>query len=102
MKKGPKRININYKENVWRELDKILAIGIIVPVEESKWISSIAVQDKKNRGSHICVDLHNLNDGSGHDLLPTPFTDKILKNIRGREVYSFIEQFLGYHQVKIV
>ena len=60
------------------------------------------LQSKTNRGSHICVDLHNLNDGSGHDLLPTPFTDKILENIRAREVYSFVERFLGYHQVKIV
>lgn len=36
-----------------------------------------------------------------HDPFPTPFIDEILENMRGREVYSFIDGFFGYHQVKI-
>jgi hypothetical protein len=35
---------------------------IIEPVEESEWISLMVVQDKKQGGIWICVDLRKLND----------------------------------------
>ena len=35
IKKMTYSLNLKYKENVWQELDKILAIGKNVPMEES-------------------------------------------------------------------
>ena len=49
----------------------------------------------------ICVDLRKLNDASLHDLFSTPFTDEVLDNVGGQEVYSFTDGFLGYHQIRI-
>lgn len=37
-----------------------------------------------------------------HDTFPTPFIDEILENVGGTKVYSFMDGFLGYHQVKII
>lgn len=82
-------------------LDKMLAAGIIIPVEESKWISPMVVQDKKTGGIRVCVDLRNFNDACRHDPFPTPFTDEVLENVGGNEAYSFADGFSGYHQVKI-
>jgi hypothetical protein len=80
----------------------MLEAGIIEPVEESEWISSMVVQDKKHRrGIRICVDLRKLNDAYLHDPFPTPFTDEVLKNVGGQEAYSFIDGFSRYHQIKI-
>ena len=79
----------------------MLIIEIIVPVEESEWISPMVVQDKKIDGIKIYVDLRNLNDTCIHDLFPTPFTDEVLENVGGKEAYSFPDGFSGYHQVKI-
>lgn len=62
----------------------------------------MVVQDKKTSGIRICVNLKNLNDACVHDPFPTPFTDEVLKNVGGREAYSFTNGFSGYHQVKIV
>ena len=77
----------------------MLAAGIIEPVEESEWVSPMVVQDKKNKGEiKICVDLRKLNDASIHDPFPIPFTDEVLDNVGGHEVYSFIDGFSGYHQ----
>ena len=102
VKQCPYRLNPKYKENVWKELDKMLAIGIIEPVEESEWVSPMVVQDKKNNGEiRIYVDLIKLNDASIHDPFPTPFIDEVLDNVGGQEVYSFTDGFLGYHQIKI-
>ena len=80
----------------------MLAVGIIEPVEESKWVSPMVVQEKKTKGEiRICVDLRKLNDACLHDPFPTPFTDEFLYNVGGQEVYSFIDGFLGYHHIRI-
>ena len=36
-----------------------------------------------------------------HDPFPTPFTDEVLDNVGGQEVYSFTYGFSGYHQIRI-
>ena len=41
----PYRLNPRYKEKVHKELDQMLDVGIIFPVEESKWISPMVVQN---------------------------------------------------------
>ena len=84
------------------ELDKLLATGIIEPIEESEWVSPMVVQEKNTKGEiRICVDLRKLNDACLHDPFPSPFTDEVLDNVRGQEVYSFTDGFSGYHQIKI-
>jgi hypothetical protein len=36
-----------------------------------------------------------------HDPFPMPFTDEVLDNVGGQEVYSFTDGLLGYHQIRI-
>ena len=43
VKQRPYRLNPKYKEKVRKELDKMLAAGIIEPVEESEWVSPMVV-----------------------------------------------------------
>ena len=63
VKQRPYRLNPKYKEKVKKALDKMLAVGIIEPVEESEWVSPMVVQDKKTKGEiRICIDLRKLND----------------------------------------
>jgi hypothetical protein len=61
----------------------------------------MVVQDKKKGDIRICVDLKKLNDSYLHDSFPMPFTDEVLDNVGGQEVYSFTDGFLGYHQIWI-
>jgi hypothetical protein len=86
IKKRPYRINTKYKKKFKIELDRMLEVGIIEPVEESEWISPIVLQDKKSEEIKICVDLRKLNDACLHDPFPTPFTDEVLDNVGGQEV----------------
>ena len=102
VKQCPYRLNPRYKEKFRMELDKMLAAGIIEPVEESEWVIPMVVQEKKTKGEiRICVDLMKLNDACLHDPFPTPFIDEVLDNVRGQEVYSFTDGFSGYHQIRI-
>ncbi len=50
VKQRPYRLNPKYKEKVKIEIDKMLAAGIIEPVEESEWISPMVVQENKTKG----------------------------------------------------
>jgi len=47
MKQRPYHLNPKYKERVHVELDKMLTVGIIEPMEESDWVGPIVVQEKK-------------------------------------------------------
>ena len=61
----------------------------------------MVVQENKTGGIRICVDLRKLNDAYLHDTFPTPFTDEVLENVGGQEVYSFTDGFAGYYQIII-
>lgn len=61
------------------------------------------VQEKKKKDeTRICMDLRKLNHACVHDPFPIPFTDEVLDNVGGQEVYSFTNGFSGYHLIKIV
>jgi hypothetical protein len=101
IRQRPYRLNLIYKQKVKAEIDIMLEVEIIEPVEESEWISPMVVQDKKQGGIWICVDLRNLNNACLHDPFPIPFTDEVLENVGGHKTYSFTNGFSGYHQIKI-
>jgi hypothetical protein len=90
-----------YKQKVRENLDQMIKSGIIEPVEESKWINPMVVQEKEQGGIIIFIDLRKLNDAFLHDLFPTPFTNEILEKVEGQGAYSFMDGFSSYHQIKI-
>jgi len=93
-KQHPYRMNPKYKEKVQAEINRMLEAGIIEPVKESEWISLMVIQEKKTVGEiRICVNLRKLNDSCLNDHFPTPFTDEVLENVGGQELYSFTDGF---------
>jgi hypothetical protein len=95
LRQRPYIMNLVYKQKVKEEIDRMLEVGIIEPIEEYEWINPMVVQEKRQGGIIICVFLRKLNDL--HDPFPTPFTDEVLENVGGQEAYSFTDGFLGYH-----
>jgi hypothetical protein len=95
-------LNPKVKENVKKEIDLILATGLIFPVDEAEWINLIFIQSKKGtKDIRVCVDYQSLNSACVHDPFSTPFSDEFLDQVMGREAYSFTNGFFGYHQVRI-
>jgi hypothetical protein len=101
VRQRPYKMNPAYKKKVKEEIDKMLEVGIIEPIEESKWIIHMVVQENKQGGISICVDMRKINDSFLHEPFPTPFIDEVLENVGGQEAYSFIYVFSGYHHIKI-
>jgi len=97
------RLNSRVKEKDKREIDKMLEVGLIFAVEEAKWVIPIVIQSKKGtKDIRVCEDYKSLNFAYVHDPFQTPFIDEVLEQVAGKESYSFIDGFLGYHQVRIV
>lgn len=102
VKHRPYQLNPRIKEKFKLEIDKMPKAGLILPVEESEWVSPIIIQNKKDKSKIcVCVDYQSLNNAYIHEPFPTPFSDEVLENVAGNEAYSFTDGFLGYHQAHI-
>ena len=56
---------------------------------------------KKNGRLKVCVDLKKVNVATIRDNYLLPITDHVLERVAGKEAYSFLDGFLGYHQLSI-
>ena len=54
-------MNPNYAKVVKEELDKLLRVGFIYPLEQVTWLSPIVIVPKKNGKLRICVDYRKLD-----------------------------------------
>ena len=78
------------------EIDKLLR------VKKATWLSSIVVILKKNGKIRVCADYHKLNSAIVTDAFSLPFTDDVLDAIAGHEIYSFLDGFSGYNQIRMI
>jgi len=65
------RLNPNYATVVKHDIDKLLTVGFIQPVNEATWLSPIMVVPRKKRKLRICVDFKKLNKATKKN--PYPF-----------------------------
>jgi hypothetical protein len=85
---------------VKKEIDRVLAFGLIFHVDKDEWISPIMIQTKKYMDYiRVCVVYQSLNVACVHDPFPTPFSDEVLDQVVGNQAYSFTDGFFEYHQV---
>jgi hypothetical protein len=94
-------MNLSYDAVIKQNLDKLLAIGFIKLIKQATWLYPIVVVPKKNGKLWICIDFQKLNVTTKKDLYPLLFTNEVLDKVAGHEVYSFLDGFLGYHQIQI-
>ena len=95
------RMNPNYASIVKHDIDKLLAAGFIVPIEEATWLSPIVVVPKKNGQLRICIDYRKLNAATKKDPYPLPFTEEVLDVVAGYDMYTFLDGRCGYYQIMI-
>jgi hypothetical protein len=112
-----RRLNPAMQEVVRAEVIKLLDVGIIYPISDSKWVSPIHVVPKragltvvKNKdeelvpthvqsGWRVCIDYHKLNAATRKDHLLLPFINQMVKQLAGHEYYCFLDGYSGYNQV---
>ena len=95
------RMNPNYAKKVKEEIDNLLKAGFIAEVESSDWLFPIVVVPKKNGKLRVCVDYRKLNAQIVKDPFPLPFTDMMLDEVAGHQMYNFMDGYSGYNQLAL-
>ena len=107
------------KEVVKKEVLKLLDVGVIYLIANSKWVSPTQVVPKKSgvivvanehneliptrvtTGWRVCIDYRKLNVGTRKDHFLIHFVDQMLERVAGHEFYSFLDGYSGYNQIDI-
>ena len=107
------------KEEVRKEVLKLLEAGLIYPISDSGWVSSVQVVPKKGgmtvvknekndliptrtvTGWRMCIDYRKLNEATRKDHFPLPFMDQMLERLAGQAYYCFLDGYSGYNQIAV-
>nr|GFC19664.1 reverse transcriptase domain-containing protein [Tanacetum cinerariifolium] len=103
----------------FREVEKLLDVGLIYPISDSPWVSPVhcvhkkggftIVENEENEmiptrlvtGWRVCIDYRKLNEATRKDHFPLPFMDQMLERLARNECYCFLDGFSGYFQIPI-
>jgi hypothetical protein len=61
----------------------------------------VVVVPKKDGKIRVCVDYRDLNKASPKDNFPLPLIDILVDNAARNAMYSFMDGFSGYNQIKM-
>ena len=93
-------MNPALKDIIKEKLQKLLTVGFIYPISDSKWVSPLVVVPKRVTGKwHICVDFRELNKSTLKDYFPLPFIDQLLDTLSGKKY--FLNGYSGYNHILI-
>uniref|UniRef100_A0A2N9H3P4 Reverse transcriptase domain-containing protein n=1 Tax=Fagus sylvatica TaxID=28930 RepID=A0A2N9H3P4_FAGSY len=82
------------------EVEKQLKAGFLSTVTYSDWVANIVPVPKKDGKVRMCVDYRDLNRASPKDNFPLPHIDTLVDNTATNVVFSFMDGFSGYNQIK--
>ena len=93
----PKRLPIELKEPVKLELDRLVDIGVLAPVDEpTDWVNQMAIATKKDGSLRICIDPRSLNLALKREHYQLPVLDDILPHLAKAKVFSKVDLSHGY------
>ena len=75
--------------------------GFLVVTSYPQWVANIVLVPKKDGKVRMCVDYRDLNRASPKDDFPLPHIDILVDNTTQHKVFSFMDGFSGYNQIKM-
>ena len=67
----------------------------------SQWVANTVPVPKKDGKVRMCVDYRDLNKASPKDNFPLPHIDTLVDNTAKHSLFSFMNWFSGYNQIKM-
>jgi hypothetical protein len=86
---------------ITQEVKKLLAAGFIKPIQHPRWLLNIVSVKKKNGQIRCCVDFRNFNKACPKDEFPLPNMDLLIDSATGHVMFSFMDEFSGYNQIRM-
>ena len=85
-----------------QEVLKLLTAGFIKPIQHPKWLFNIVPVKKRNGQIRFCMDFRNLNKPYPKDEFPLPNIDLLVDSAAGSFMFSFMDGYNGYNQIRMV
>lgn len=83
-------------------MDRLLAMGVIKPVDFTEWAAPILVLRKPNRKTRMCVDYSTgLNDALQPNQHPLPLPEDIFATLNGGQIFSQLDLSDAYLQIEL-
>ncbi|GAU51747.1 hypothetical protein TSUD_415400 [Trifolium subterraneum] len=90
-------MTLKIKEEVQKQIDA----GFLITSEYPQWLANIVPVPKKDGKVRMCVDYRDLNRASPKDDFPLPHIDVLVDSTAKSKVFSFMDGFSGYNQIKM-
>jgi len=90
-------MSLKIKEEVRKQFDA----GFLVVARYPEWVANIILVPKKDGKVRMCVDYRDLNQASPKDNFPLPHIDIPVYNTTKFSLFSFMDGFSGYNQIKM-
>jgi hypothetical protein len=65
------------------------------------WLANPVLVLKKNNTWRMCIDYTGLNKACPKDPFTLPHIDQVIDSIAGCDLLSFLDAYLGYHQIPL-
>jgi len=89
------------KEAIRVEVTRLLAAGFIQEVTHPEWMANPVLVKKRNGEWRMRVDYTDLNKHCSKDPFPLPRIDQVVDLTAGCALLSFLDCYLGYHQIAL-
>ena len=83
------------------EIIKQINAGFLEVCNYSKWVANIVPVTKKDGRVRVCIDYRDLNKASPKDNFPLPHIDMLVDNTARHTMFSFMDGFSGYNQIRM-
>ena len=100
IRSSPYRIPQKLEEEVNKEIEKMLEMGIIRP-STSPWAAPVVIVPKPDGTIRLCVDYRKLNSVTKMDAYPIPSMEKMIEKIASAKYISTIDLTKGYWQIPL-
>ena len=96
-----RKFNEEKRQAIRDETRKLLAAGHIREIQYAEWLANVVLVKKSNGKWQMCVDFTNLNKACPKDSYPLPSIDALVDSASGCKLFSFLDAFSGYNQIKM-
>ncbi|XP_052735536.1 uncharacterized protein LOC128197521 [Vigna angularis] len=90
-------MSLKIKEEVQKQFDA----GFLAVARYPQWVANVVPVPKKDGKVRMCVDYRDLNRASPKDNFPLPHIDTLVDNTAKFSLFSFMDGFSGYNQIKM-
>ncbi|GMP93460.1 hypothetical protein CsSME_00043281 [Camellia sinensis var. sinensis] len=101
IKQAARKYHPDLEEKIKEEIEKLQQAGFIRPIQYPTWLANIVPVKKKNGQIRVCVDFRDLNKSCPKDEFPLPHIDTLVDTTSGHQMFSFMDGFSGYNQIKM-